>query len=86
LADREKLRQRVADLRAEIAKLEDGERRKQLEAIADRIDLLLGEPVEVDVEALLEDLEAQLLQFEASHPRIAFLLNDLMEILANLGI
>lgn len=87
MTDRETLRQKLAALRGEIAKLEEGARREELEALADRIDLiLLGQASEVDVEKLIEELEKKLLEFETEHPRIAFLLNDLMEIVANLGI
>ena len=76
-------------LRAEIEALpiHDDEARRRLETLIRDIETTLEDPKTLRADRSLGDrLKASIVSFEASHPRLATLMNDVMEKLGNIGI
>ena len=76
-------------LRAEIEALplHDDETRQRLETLIGDIESTLDDPQTLGADQSLGDrLKASIVGFEASHPRLATLLNDVVEKLGNIGI
>jgi len=76
-------------LRAEIDALpiHDDEARQRLETLIRDIETTLDDPKMLRADQSLGDrLKASIVSFEASHPRLATLMNDVMEKLGNIGI
>lgn len=76
-------------LRSEIDALDIGDEvaRQRLERLIRDIEITLGDPNRArDDESLGDQLKASVLGFEASHPRIAAAMNELVEKLAHMGI
>ena len=77
------------DLRAEIRALDigDDEARRRLEKLIQDIEQALENPEGTAAdETLGEQLKTSILAFEASHPRIAAVMNEVMEKLSHMGI
>ena len=77
------------NLRAEIEALgiDDEEARQRLEKLIQAIEKRLENPKHSGAgESLREQLRTSILNFEASHPRLAAVMNDVMEKLGNMGI
>jgi len=76
-------------LRAEIdaLPLHDDEARRRLETLIGEIESTLGDPQTLGADRSVADrLQASIVGFEATHPRLATLLNDVVEKLGNIGI
>jgi hypothetical protein len=76
-------------LRSEIAALHNGDdhARHRLEALMQDIERTLANPKSAGASENLGDrLKATILRFEASHPRLAAVMNDVAEKLINIGI
>ena len=76
-------------LRTEIEALplHDDESRRRLETLVGEIESTLADPQTLGADRSLGDrLKASVVGFEASHPRLATLLNDVVEKLGNIGI
>ena len=77
-------------LRAEIQALELGDEaaRQRLERLVQEIEQTLSEPADRKVAggSLADQLKASVLSFEASHPRLAGVMNDVAEKLSHMGI
>ena len=89
MSDSQHLQDAMNDLRAQIAALhpDDEENRKHLSGLVGHIERRLGTSTEVGAQAEVgDDLNASVLRFEASHPRISTLLNQLAEKLGTMGI
>jgi len=84
----EQLRRSLAELRAELARLESDEAhvRARLDALIAGIETRLETPENhVHHSSLVEDLRSSILQFEASHPRATAILNQVMAALGNVS-
>ena len=67
--------------------LHDDETRHRLETLIGDIESSLDDPQTLRADRSLGDrLKASIVGFEASHPRLATLLNDVVEKLGNIGI
>ena len=76
-------------LRAEIdaLPLHDDETRQRLETLIGDIESSVDDPQTLGADPSVGDrLKASIVGFEASHPRLATLLNDVVEKLGNIGI
>jgi hypothetical protein len=76
-------------LRSEIQALDigDEEARRRLESLVGDIATRVGDPAGGVVDAgLTGRLKASIVSFEASHPRLAVLMNDVLEKLSAMGI
>ena len=76
-------------LRSEIAVLDidDEDARRRLETLVHDIEKTLANPKRADADGSLGDrLKASILRFEASHPRLAAVMNEVTEQLGNMGI
>jgi len=76
-------------LRSEIDALDTGdqEARQRLEKLLQDIENTLENPKDTGGdENLGEQLKTSILRFEVSHPRLAAIMNDIMEKLSNMGI
>jgi hypothetical protein len=89
MTDATHLQQSLAELRAEIEALGTGhtEARLRLEALIHDIETRLGDPKTAAADATLGyRLKTSILAFEVSHPRLAAVMNDLVEKLSDMGI
>ena len=89
MSDTQHLEESMSDLRTQIAALhpDDEETRNHLSGLISHLDRRLatsGDPSTGD--DLGENLNASVLRFEASHPRISTILNQLAEKLGTMGI
>ena len=67
--------------------LHDDATRRRLETLIGDIESSLDDPQTLGADRSLGDrLKASIVAFEASHPRLATLLNDVVEKLGNIGI
>ena len=77
-------------LRAEIQALDLGDEaaRQRLEGLVREIEQTLADPADRKAEggSLGDQLKASVLSFEASHPRLAGVMNDVAEKLSHMGI
>jgi hypothetical protein len=76
-------------LRSEIAALDigDEEARRRLEKLVHDIEQTIANPQRAEADGSLGDrLKASVLRFEASHPRLAAVMNEVTEQLVNMGI
>ena len=77
-------------LRAEIQALDLGDEatRQRLEGLVREIEQTLTDPADRKAEgdSLGDQLKASVLSFEASHPRLAGVMNDVAEKLSHMGI
>jgi Domain of unknown function (DUF4404) len=83
------LDQSLGILRSEIEALDigDEEARRRLDALVDEIATRIKHPDRaVADERLTGRLKASILGFEVSHPRLAVLMNDILEKLSAMGI
>jgi len=89
MTDVKRLDESLSNLRFEIQALGigDEEARQRLEKLIQDIEKTLGNPKQAGAdETLGEQLKTSILKFEASHPRLAALMNEVMETLSNMGI
>jgi hypothetical protein len=89
MADVNNLDESLNRLRAEIEALDsdDEATRRRLDRLLDDIETTRQNPRRSDIdETLGEQLRASILGFEASHPRLASLMNEVMEKLGAMGI
>ena len=89
MSDRQHLDASLSDLRSQIEALDadDETSRQRLGELVARIEARLATTGELSGEEDLgENVNASVLHFEASHPRIAAVLNQLAEKLATMGI
>ncbi len=89
--DKRQLKATLDSLHAELstAGSVDEDTAESLRDVAHDIDRLLatdGKPDRESVESLAERLRAVVIDFESKHPRLAGVLNQLVDGLANLGI
>ena len=85
----ETLREHLVELREEIAKLDAGDQSAlaELQQLAETIERelnqeqALGDPV-----ALMNELERSVSGFEASHPNLSAILNNMLLVLGSIGI
>jgi hypothetical protein len=88
MTDTKHLEESLSNLRREVDRLDIGDEQTRLRLgrlIAD-IERTIGAPAGAPPHDLGERLNASVLQFEASHPRIAVVMNELMKQLSNMGI
>lgn len=79
----------LSSLRAEIDALEMGDEdaRRRLESLVLDLEMSVQDPGRsAPDEALTGGLKASIVSFEASHPRLAGLMNDVLEKLSAMGI
>ena len=90
MTDAKRLEASLRDLRAEIAALRvgDDEARQRLHALIHDLEQALGDPGGSGDEkkSLGEQLKTAVLRLEASHPRIAGVVNEVIESLGAMGI
>ena len=89
MASAKHLDQSLSTLRAEIQALDigDEEARRRLESLVVEIETSVGSPSgAVADDRLTGGLKAAILNFEVSHPRLAVLMNDVLEKLSAMGI
>ena len=89
MTDVKHLDESLNKLRSEIDALDTGdeEARQRLEKLIQDIENALENPQETGADDNLgEQLKTSILRFEVSHPRLAAVMNDIMEKLSNMGI
>ncbi len=89
MSEREKLREGLEALRAEIKNLKgtDDAGKQRLEELAERVEKQLAETGEKNEhQNLIKELEEEIMRFEVAHPRLTAIINDLMVTLSNMGI
>lgn len=89
MADMTHLDDSLSNLRSEIEALDIGdlEARLRLEKLIRDIEQTLENPEDVPAdEPLGEQLKSSILAFEVSHPRLAAVMNEVMEKLGHMGI
>lgn len=89
MTDTTHIEESLTRLRAEIDALhiDDTEARQRLGTLIRDIERTLEDPKQgAAAEGLGERLKTSILGFEASHPRLAALMNEVMEKLGNIGI
>lgn len=89
MTDVKRLEESLRTLRAEIEALDlrDQEARQRLDPLIRDLETALENPRrEASRETLGEQLKVSILKFEASHPRLATVMNDAMQSLASMGI
>lgn len=89
MSDRQHLDASMSDLRSQIDALhpDDEQSRQRLSELVARIEARLATTGELSAqEDLGENVNASVLHFEATHPRIAAILNQLAEKLGTMGI
>ena len=89
MTDAKRLEDAIRQLRAEIGALagRDDAARQRLEALMREIEATLAHPGRAeDKRSLAGQLKASVLAFKASHPRIAAVMNEVVEQLGNMGI
>ena len=88
MADVNHLEESLNNLRLEVGRLDIGDEqtRVRLGRLLEDIERTIGRPADPPPHDLGERLNASVLQFEASHPRIAVVMNELVKQLSNMGI
>jgi len=89
MTDGKRLETAIRELRAEIGTLAagDDQARERLERLVQDIEATLADPKRAGArEGLAGRLQASILGFEASHPRVAAVVNEVVEQLGNMGI
>lgn len=89
MTDVKHLHESLKKLRSEIDALDTGdeEARQRLGKLIQDIEKTLEHPEDTGGdEHLGEQLKTSILRFEVSHPRLAAIMNDIMEKLSNMGI
>jgi uncharacterized protein DUF4404 len=90
MTDAKRLEASLRDLRSEIAALHvgDDEARRRLHALIQDLEQALGDPGGSGAEkkSLGEQLKIAVLRLEASHPRVAGVVNEVIESLGAMGI
>jgi hypothetical protein len=90
MTDLTHLEESLKNLRSEIAALDigDEEARRRLESLIRDVEKTLGNPKHTgaDKRTLGEQLKTSILGFEVSHPRLAALMNEVVEKLGHMGI
>jgi hypothetical protein len=89
MTDAKHLEAAIRELRAEIGTLaaDDDEARARLDRLVQDIEATLADPKRTGARGRLTgQLQASLIGFEASHPRMAALMNEVVEQLGNMGI
>ena len=84
-----KLKETLQRLRAEIKNLETEEKesKERLDKLVADIEMKIDRPDDRDHHSnLVEDLRGSVAHFEASHPTVTGVLNDIMMALSNMGI
>ena len=76
------------NLRSEIKALDigDDEARRRLEQLIREIEQTLANPDDVAAGTLGDQLKTSVLSFEVSHPRLAVVMNEVVEKLSQMGI
>jgi Domain of unknown function (DUF4404) len=85
----ERLRADLARLREEIARADAGDRESlaQLEQLAETVQHELEEQQAVgDPAGLVEELEASISGFEARHPNLSAIVNNMLVVLGSMGV
>lgn len=85
----EKLRTSLAELRAELERLEaeEAQVRERLDALISGVETRLDKPGDTALhQSLVDDLRQSIAEFEVSHPRATGILNNIMVTLGNMGI
>jgi hypothetical protein len=87
MTDDRRLQESLHRLRTEIDALGvgDDEARRRLRGLVEEIERTLQTPGRTDG-GLVAQLKTSVLRFEASHPRIAGVMNEVVEQLGNMGI
>ena len=83
------LEESLNNLRTEIRSLDIGDEaaRQRLDRLVREIEQTLANPDDPAIDGTLGDqLKASILSFEASHPRLAGVMNEVMEKLSHMGI
>ena len=86
---RDELQKSLDALRAEVEKLEAGDKeaRQRLDLLIADIETRLANPGDLEHhETLVENIRDTITEFEVSHPRTTGILNHIMVTLANMGI
>ena len=89
MTDAGRLETSLRTLRAELAALElgDDDARHRLAALVSEIETAVQDPARSGERASLgEQLKASILRLEAAHPRLAGMVNEVVESLAKMGI
>ncbi|HEV8209231.1 MAG TPA: DUF4404 family protein [Vicinamibacterales bacterium] len=89
MTDAGRLESSLRTLRAELAALElgDDDARHRLAALVGEIETAVQDPARSGERASLgEQLKASILRLEAAHPRLAGMVNEVVESLAKMGI
>ena len=88
MTDTKRLEDSLANLRQEVGRLDIGDEqtRLRLRRLMEDIEKTIAGPADAPAHDLGERLNASVLQFEATHPRIAVVMNELMKQLSNMGI
>ena len=90
MTDAKRLEASLRDLRAEIAELplSDAETRRRLHTLIQDLEQALDDPAGIGDErkSLGEQLRTAVLRLEASHPRVAGVVNEVIESLGSMGI
>ncbi len=84
---RHELQNNIAELRSELAKLAVGDdaARTHIEQLIERLEQHLSEPSK-DTSTLRGNVSSSIERFEAEHPRITLILNQIMNTLSGSGI
>lgn len=82
------LKNTIAELRTELAGLStrDQAARTHIEELIARLEQHLNEPDDANRNTLRENFSSTIEQFEAEHPRITLILNQIMNTLSGSGI
>ena len=89
MTDASRLEASLRTLRAEIATLEigDDDARRRLASLVGELERAVADPARSSERRTLgEQLRASILRVEAAHPRLAGVLNEVVESLGNMGI
>jgi len=89
MTDAKHLDAALRQLRAEIGALDvsDQEARQRLDRLMQELETTLADPGRArGRKTLVDQLKASVLGFEASHPRLAAVMNEVVEQLGNMGI
>jgi len=89
MTDVSRLEASLRTLRAEIAALElgDDDARRRLATLVGELESALGDPKRSGERRTIgEQLKSSILRLEAAHPRLAGVVNEVVESLGNMGI
>ena len=88
MTDTKRLDESMRELRSQIGALDvDDQSRQQLRSLIEDLEATLRKAGDAPTHQRLgERLNASVLQFEVSHPRVAVVLNELMEKVSKMGI